>query len=88
MIALLLTALLVLTAAAVLSACGGFTVTYVLPEGATGTAPASATYAQYDVFKAPEGTGLEKNIRPSSAGRIPAAECTSRARTSRWAAAT
>lgn len=60
MIALLLTALLVLTAVAVLSACGGFTVTYVLPEGATGTAPASATYAQYDTFKAPEGTGLEK----------------------------
>lgn len=37
-----------------LTACGGgFKVTYALPDGATGTLPASATYAQYDEFELP-----------------------------------
>lgn len=39
---------------ATLAACGGYKVTYVLPEGVTGSAPAAETYAQYEEFTLPE----------------------------------
>lgn len=41
-------------------ACGGYKVTYVIPDGATGTAPASATYATYEEFTVPDGGDIAK----------------------------
>ena len=54
----LLAAAFLCAAVVCLTACGGYTVTYVLPDGASGTAPASATYAQYEEFEVPSGSDI------------------------------